>query len=35
MIHSDRTRDDTHLEGTLGVISALTVLCLMGLLFLL
>ena len=36
MIHSDRTsRDDTNLEGTLGVITALAVLCLIGLLFLL
>jgi hypothetical protein len=36
MIHTDRTQqDDTNLEGTLGAITALSVLCLIGLCFLL
>ena len=36
MIHSERTtRENSDLEGTLGAITALAVLCLIGLLFLL
>jgi len=36
MIQSDRTsRDDVNLEGTIGVITALAVLCMIGLFFLL
>jgi len=34
MIHSDRTsRDDSAFEGTIGVIAAISVLCLMSVLF--